>query len=43
MNTLTIPQIFSQLSFYQDHYLDIIQDSAQYFTLWLVQKSVYGP
>ena len=33
MNTLTIPQIFSQLSFYQDHYLEIIQDSAQYFTL----------
>ncbi|MFW2046297.1 hypothetical protein [Acinetobacter variabilis] len=32
MNTLTIPQIFSQLPFYQDHYLDIIQDSAQYFT-----------
>ena len=32
MNTLTIPQIFSQLSFYQDHYLEIIQDSAQYYT-----------
>ena len=32
MNTLTIPQIFSQLSFYQDHYLEIIQDSNQYFT-----------
>ena len=50
MNTLTIPQIFSQLSFYQDHYLDIIQDSAQYFTpvagaeirLWpLATKQLY--
>lgn len=50
MNTLTIPQIFSQLPFYQDHYLDIIQDSAQYFTpvagaeirLWpLATKQLY--
>ena len=50
MNTLTIPQIFSQLSFYQDHYLEIIQDSAQYFTpvagaeirLWpLATKQLY--
>lgn len=50
MNTLTIPQIFSQLSFYQDHYLDIIQDPAQYFTpvagaeicLWpLATKQLY--
>ena len=32
MNTLTIPQIFAQWSFYQEHYLDIIQDSSQYFT-----------
>ena len=50
MNTLTIPQIFSQLSFYQDHYLEIIQDSTQYFTpvtgaeirLWpLAAKQLY--
>jgi len=50
MNTLTIPQIFSQLSFYQDHYLDIIQDPTQYFTpvadaeirLWpLAAKQLY--
>ena len=50
MNTLTIPQIFSQLAYYQENYLDIIQDSTQYFTpvaeaeirLWpLVAKQLY--
>ncbi|MFV5489932.1 hypothetical protein [Acinetobacter sp. ASP199] len=50
MNTLTIPLIFSQLSFYQENYLDIIQDSTQYFTpvtgaeirLWpLAAKQLY--
>ncbi|ATO19968.1 hypothetical protein BS636_10040 [Acinetobacter sp. LoGeW2-3] len=50
MNTLTIPQIFSQLSFYQENYLDIIQDATQYFTpvadakirLWpLAAKQLY--
>lgn len=50
MNTLNISQIFSQLSFYQDHYLDIIQDASQYFTpvadaeirLWpLATKQLY--
>jgi hypothetical protein len=33
MNTLNISQIFSQFSFYQDHYLALIQDPAQYFTV----------
>lgn len=50
MNTLTIPQIFAQLSFYQENYLDIIQDSTRYFTpvhgaeirLWpLAAKQLY--
>ena len=50
MNTLTIPQIFAQLSFYQENYLDIIQDSTRYFTpvhgaeirLWpLATKQLY--
>lgn len=33
MNTLNISQIFSQFVFYQTHYLSIIQDPAQYFTV----------
>ena len=50
MNTLTIPQIFSQLAYYQENYLQIIADPAQYYipvkdahiTLWpLAQKSLY--
>lgn len=50
MNTLSIPQIFSQLAYYQDNYLDIIQDPTQYFTpvaeaeirLWpLATKQLY--
>lgn len=32
MYTLTIAQIFSNLSFYQDHYLQILQSSDQYYT-----------
>ncbi len=32
MNTLTIPEIFSNLSFYQDNYLSIISDAEQYHT-----------
>ena len=50
MNTLSIPQIFSQLAYYQENYLQIIADPAQYYipvkdahiTLWpLAQKSLY--
>ena len=33
MHTLTIAEIFSNLSFYQDNYLSIIQDSVQYRTV----------
>ena len=33
MHTLTIAEIFSNLSFYQDHYLEIIEDPQQYYTL----------
>ena len=49
MNTLSIPQIFSQLAYYQENYLQIIADPAQYYipvkdahiTLWpLAQKSL---
>ena len=32
MNTLSIPQIFAHLPFYQQHYLEILQDSTQYYT-----------
>ena len=32
MNTLTISQIFSNLSFYKDQYLNIIQSADLYFT-----------
>jgi len=32
MTTLSIKTIFSNFSFYQEHYLEIIQDSAQYYT-----------
>ncbi len=31
MNTLSIPQIFSQLTYYQENYLQIIADPAQYY------------
>ena len=31
MNTLTISEIFSNFSFYQENYLSIVQDSQQYF------------
>ncbi|ENW23664.1 hypothetical protein F925_02624 [Acinetobacter lwoffii NCTC 5866 = CIP 64.10 = NIPH 512] len=50
MNTLSIPQIFSQLTYYQESYLQIIADPAQYYIpvtdahikLWpLAQKSLY--
>lgn len=32
MNTLTIPKIFSNIRFYQDNYLSIIEDAEQYYT-----------
>lgn len=32
MNALRISQIFAQLSFYQAQYLDILKDSARYYT-----------
>ncbi len=32
MTILNIQSIFSNLSFYQQHYLEIIQDAAQYYT-----------
>jgi hypothetical protein len=32
MTTLSIESIFSNFSFYQDHYLEIIQDPQQYYT-----------
>ncbi len=32
MNTLTISQIFSNFSFYQENYLSIIADHNQYQT-----------
>ena len=32
MQTLTIAEIFSDFSFYQDHYLSIIAQPEQYFT-----------
>ena len=32
MNTLSIPQIFQNLSYYQAHYLEILQDSSRYYT-----------
>lgn len=32
MNTLSISQIFSNISFYQTNYLSLIQDPIQYFT-----------
>lgn len=32
MTILNIQSIFSNFSFYQDHYLEIIQDPAQYYT-----------
>lgn len=32
MYTLTIAQIFSNLSFYQDHYLNILECPEQYYT-----------
>ena len=46
MNTLTISQIFTQLPFYQVHYLSILQNSEQYYTpvtdayihLWPLKK-----
>ena len=50
MNTLSIPQIFSQLTYYQENYLQIIADPAQYYIpvtddhikLWpLAQQSLY--
>ncbi len=50
MNTLSIPQIFSQLTYYQESYLQIIADPAQYYIpvtdahikLWpLAQQSLY--
>ena len=31
MNTLSIPQIFTQLEYYQQHYLQILNDSTQYY------------
>ena len=31
MNTLTISQIFENLSFYQDNYLSILQNPEQYY------------
>lgn len=33
MNTLKISQIFSQISYYQNSYLNIIADPIQYFTI----------
>ncbi|MCP0912389.1 MULTISPECIES: hypothetical protein [Acinetobacter] len=50
MNTLSILQIFSQLTYYQENYLQIIADPAQYYIpvtdahikLWpLAQQSLY--
>lgn len=50
MNTLSIPQILSQLTYYQENYLQIIADPAQYYIpvtdahikLWpLAQQSLY--
>ena len=50
MKTLSIPQIFSQLTYYQENYLQIIADPAQYYIpvtdahikLWpLAQQSLY--
>ncbi|WP_180075283.1 hypothetical protein [Acinetobacter sp. YH12254] len=50
MNTLSIPQIFSQLTYYQENYLQIIADPAQYYIpvtdahikLWpLAQQPLY--
>lgn len=32
MYTLSIPEIFSNFSFYKENYLEIIQSSEQYFT-----------
>ncbi|PJG43867.1 hypothetical protein XA39_04650 [Acinetobacter tandoii] len=32
MNTLSIPEIFSQFSYYQDNYLSLIQQSELYYT-----------
>ena len=32
MNTLTIPEVFSNIDFYKENYLSIISDSAQYYT-----------